>query len=380
MFALRADRLFDGNDMVENPIVTIDGSKVVSVGRAAPTDVGVDDLGDVTLMPGLIDCHQHLCFDGSGPLDEQVATVSDDELADRVRANARRALRAGITTIRDLGDRDFVTLAVRGEPGVPTILASGPPLTARGGHCWFLGGECDDGDALADAIHERKRRGCDVVKVMVTGGALTPTFPMWASQFTAEEMTRAVATAHSVGLPVAAHCHGIEGTAMAIAAGVDTIEHCTFFTPAGRSEPDEALMDTIVAAGITVSATLGRLPNHVGPPVIEANLATVVDAVGAIRSRGGRIVVGTDAGISLGKPHDVLPFAADELAHIGVTGVELLTTLTSTAAHACGVGDRKGQLTPGFDADIIAIAGDPAQQAEALQAIRAVWHRGVRVA
>jgi len=81
MFALRADRLFDGNDMVENPVVTIDGSKVVSVGRAAPTDVAVDDLGDVTLMPGLIDCHQHLCFDGSGPLDEQVATASDDELA-----------------------------------------------------------------------------------------------------------------------------------------------------------------------------------------------------------------------------------------------------------------------------------------------------------
>lgn len=140
-----------------------------------PSDVVVEDLGDATLMPGLIDCHQHLCFDGRGSLEEQVVGVSDAELLTRARANAVRALRAGITTIRDLGDRGYVTLALRSDPELPTILASGPPLTAPGGHCWFLGGECADRDSILAAVQERKDRGCDVVKIMVTGGALTPT-------------------------------------------------------------------------------------------------------------------------------------------------------------------------------------------------------------
>ena len=183
MQALRALRLFDGVASVPEPIVIFDQGSIVSVGSAAPPGAEVIDLGDVTLLPGLIDTHQHLCFDGNGTLEEQVTDISDDDLRRRARDNAKKALRAGITTIRDLGDRNFVTVDLRDDLELPTILASGPPLTADGGHCWFLGGCCSDASALIDAVHERKRRGCDVVKIMVTGGALTPTFPMWESQF-----------------------------------------------------------------------------------------------------------------------------------------------------------------------------------------------------
>ena len=102
------------------------------------------DLGDVTVLPGLIDTHQHLCFDGNGTLQEQVEGRSDAELQRRAYANAKGALQAGITTIRDLGDRNFVTLDLRADPDLPTILAAGPPLTADGGHCWYLGGGCRD--------------------------------------------------------------------------------------------------------------------------------------------------------------------------------------------------------------------------------------------
>ena len=378
-FALRAARVFDGHALVSDPVVVIDGEKIVSVGSAPPTGIDVTDLGEVTLLPGLVDTHQHLVFNCVGTLEEQVAGVSDADLEARARDNARRALRAGITTIRDLGDRNFVTLALRGDPTLPTILAAGPPLTPEGGHCWFLGGCCTGSDGLVAAVEERKRRGCDVVKIMVTGGALTPTYPMWASQFTAAEVQLVVDTAHAAGLPVAAHCHGAEGTAHAVAAGVDTIEHCTYFTNSGGSQPDDELIAAIAASGITVSATLGRLEHEAPPPIIAANMATVRQAHADVRARGGTIAAGTDAGVGPPKPHDVLPRAVTDLVAIGMTLPEALTTLTAVGAETVGLGDRKGRLFADYDADILAVAGDPLHVPEALLDVRGVWRAGTRI-
>lgn len=374
--ALRAAQAFDGHRLIADPVVVIDGATIVAVGNAVPPGSEVLDLGDVTLLPGLVDAHQHLVFDGSGSLEEQIVDRTDDELRDRARTNARRALQAGITTIRDLGDRSFITLELRGDPALPTILAAGPPLTVDGGHCWFLGGSCRDTDALVAAVHERKRRGCDIVKIMVTGGALTPTLPMWVSQFSADHVVAVVRTAHAVGLPVAAHCHGIEGTTLALDAGVDTIEHCTFFTENGCSEPDDTLIDRIAASGTPVSATWGRDPAHPPSPLVEANRPAVLSAMRRLQARGGTVVVGTDAGINAGKPHDVLPYAARDLAAIGLDAAQVLTTLTATAAMVCGVAHRKGRLAAGYDADIIAVDGDPLTKLDALFDVRRVWRGG----
>lgn len=377
--ALRAAQVFDGHRLVADPVVVIDGRKIVGVGTEPSHVAETVDLGEVTLVPGLVDAHQHLVFDGSGSLEEQVADRSDDELRERARRNARRALRAGITTIRDLGDRNFVTLDLRDDPALPTILAAGPPITADAGHCWFLGGCCGDADALIAAVHERKGRGCDTVKIMVTGGALTPTFPMWTSQFTADQVAIVVATAHDLGLPVAAHCHGIEGTANALDAGVDTIEHCTFFTTNGRSEPDDDLIDRIAASGTPVSATWGRLPAFEPSPIVTANRPVVDGAMRQLHARGATVVVGTDSGINPGKPHDVLPHAARELTDMGLDAPAVLTTLTATAAEVCGVGHRKGRLAPGYHADLLAVGGDPLTDPTALFDVRGVWCRGQRI-
>ncbi|MGH9275894.1 MAG: amidohydrolase family protein, partial [Acidimicrobiales bacterium] len=311
---------------------------------------------------------------------EQVTGVTDDALLERARASAQQALRAGITTIRDLGDRAYLTLRLRHDPDLPTILCAGPPITRVGGHCHYLRGEADGEAALVAAVRDRHDHQCDVVKIMATGGAGTPTFPMWKSQFTTVELRAVVDEAHALGMPVASHCHGVAGIEQSVEVGVDSIEHCTFFTEAGRSEPDEDLMGRIAASGVCVSATLGFLPGApLTNPVMVANRETVVAARRRLHDLGATIVAGTDAGITPAKPHDVLPHALRDLVGVGMSHLEGLRALTSGAAAACHVGDRKGRLARGWDADLFAVAGDPTVDSDALLAPVAVWRGGRRL-
>ena len=159
MMAVRAARLFDGMNAIDPPILLMDGPVIVDVGVSPPADATLVELDDCTVVPGLIDCHQHLCFDGAGTLEEQVTGIDDGDLAIRAREAARRALLGGVTTLRDLGDRGFVTLPLRSDPALPTILTAGPPITTKGGHCWYLGGECTGDGELLGAVRARVDRG-----------------------------------------------------------------------------------------------------------------------------------------------------------------------------------------------------------------------------
>ena len=385
MQALRGARIFDGEGFLSGPSPTLliaDDGRIEAVGATIPDGVETIELPGATLLPGLVDTHQHLCFDGQGTLEEQVTGVDDDALRERARRAARSALVAGVTTLRDLGDRRYLTLALRGDDALPTILSAGPPITREGGHCWYLGGECAADEAsLRAAVRERAERGCDAVKVMVTGGALTPSFPMWESQFSTDDLRHVVDEAHALGLPVAAHCHGIPGIESALAARVDSIEHCTFFTSEGRSVPDLDLIDRLAASGIALSMTLGRRRDvgSTAPPMIADNLAAITQALGRMVEAGAVVCFGTDAGISPSKLHDVLPHALGEFVEfIGAADVAL-QGMTSVAADVVGLGDRKGRLRSGFDADVLAVEGDPRVDPEALTRPLGVWKGGVRV-
>jgi imidazolonepropionase-like amidohydrolase len=330
------------------------------------------------VLPGFVDCHQHLCFDGAGTLDEQVSSVDDEELTVRARASARTALLGGVTTLRDLGDRSFVTLGLRGDSDLPTILAAGPPITQPLGHCWYLGGECAGADELLAAVRERAERGCDVVKMMVTGGAMTPTFPLWKAQFAEEDVRLVVDEAHRLGLPVAAHAHGVEGIRIAVDVGVDTIEHCTFMTEEMVSAAPPELLDDLAASGTAVSATLGRLPGAKYPPVWDEASRRAREADGYVHRAGGSVVVGSDAGINVWKPHDVMPYAYAPLVEMGMTVVEALRAMTAGGADAIGAAG-KGRLAAGMDADLVAVRGDPAADPEAITRIERVWRAGTSV-
>jgi imidazolonepropionase-like amidohydrolase len=378
VLALRGTQLFDGDRLVSPATVLVDDGVIVAAGVVPPETVATVELGDVTLLPGLIDCHQHLCFDGDGTLEEQVSGVDDESLVLRARSAAEQALQAGVTTLRDLGDRGYVTLGLRADQSLPTILASGPPLTRDGGHCWFLGGTCTRGADLRRAVEHRHERGCDVVKVMATGGWGTPTYPMSEAQFSLDELRVVVDEAHGRGLPVAAHCHASVGVEWALDAGADTIEHCTFYSRNGRPEPDEALLARLASSDVVIAPTLGRLPDPPLPPEMAANRPVLIGAWRRLHQLGATLVPGTDAGVSPAKPHDVLAHAFSDLTECGMSPREALSALTVVAARACGVAERKGRLAPGFDADIIAVVGNPLQDPHALTSVSGVWRAGNR--
>jgi imidazolonepropionase-like amidohydrolase len=176
---------------------------------------------------------------------------------------ARSLLQPGVTTTRDLGDLGGLAARLRDEINAarqygPRILASTVPLTIPGGHCHFLGGEVDGEDEIRAMVRRNACRGADWMKLMASGGQFTPTGPaMWESQFSPAELCAAVDEAHRLGLPVAAHAHGTDGIAAAVAAGVDTIEHCTWFAEGFRSDPREDIATQIVARGISVCIGLG---------------------------------------------------------------------------------------------------------------------------
>ncbi|MGH9022696.1 MAG: amidohydrolase family protein, partial [Acidimicrobiia bacterium] len=242
---VRADRLWDGDRLWRHAAVVVEGESIAAVemGRVelspGPSpDMEVIDLADVTLIPGLVDAHQHLCFDPFGDRIARIEHDDDETLFDCVRRAGATALRAGITTVRDLGDRGYLALRLRelsgAEPQLgPTVVASGPPITPTRGHCWFLGGEADGPLEVRAAVAERAANGVDVVKIMATGGLMTPGSGLHKPQYEAATLAVATRTAHAHGLPITAHAHGPQGIADAVEAGVDGIEHATFLTEDG---------------------------------------------------------------------------------------------------------------------------------------------------
>jgi imidazolonepropionase-like amidohydrolase len=206
-----------------------------------------------------------------------------------------------VTTARDLGARAFLDVTVRdaiasGMACGPRLITAGRPITVTGGHCWFMGGECDTVDDVRTMVRLHHKMGVDAIKVMSTGGFMTTGSAPWHARFTFEQLGAAVEEAHRLGKRVAAHAHGYEGIRRAVEAGVDTIEHCSFAHPDGHHGVEPQL------------AWLGMPLDE----VLHAATACAASALG-VGNVTGRLAAGMDADVIAvhGDPRTDLSALAD---------------------------------------------------------------------
>ncbi|WP_439663607.1 amidohydrolase family protein [Lentzea sp. HUAS TT2] len=376
MLALRAGRAFDGERSIAGPVTVItENGTIKAVEQGHPDVAGAEivDLGTATVLPGLIDTHVHLGADSENGALDRLPEFTTEHLDAVIKDSLDRHLRAGVTTVRDLGDRQWSVLEQRSKHR-QRILASGPPLTSPRGHCWSMGGETSGDDALRRAVRERAERQADVVKIMASGGFATPGTAVDDCQFTEQELRVVVEEAHSHGLPVTAHAHSLSAIQRAVAAGVDGIEHCSCLTDRGMRMPVE-LMDAMAEADIAVCHTLGNTQDP-PPHIVEAfdragmSIPAKLDIVGRMHDHGVRAVSGTDGGIGAGKPHGITAHALGHMIEAGIPNAVVLAGATSLAARTLNV--SKGALKPGWDADIIAVQGDPMRDITALHHVTTV--------
>ncbi len=387
---LKAARLFDGrSEALQAPgVVVIRGDRIEAVGPAAAIPAGAEviDLGDATLLPGLIDAHTHLSFemtDNWPQMELDGLKKPIPQLALEATAFVRRTLEAGVTTVRDVGSWEQIDVGLRnaiaqGAIQGPRMLVAVNGIGATGGHCDVTGyrpgalgrdsadGVADGPDAVRAMVRRQVKLGADVIKICASGGVLSEGDAVDSPQMTEAEMAAVVDEAHALGKKVAAHCHGATAAKRAVRAGVDSIEHGTFLD-------DEALL-LMKAKGTTLVPTLytvvstKRLADG-GAPASVVEKARRADAAIERTFRravqlGVRIGFGTDAAVF---PHGQNARELAQMVAWGMRPVDALRAATGSNAELLGVAETTGTLAPGRAADVIAAPGDPTRGIEAME-------------
>jgi imidazolonepropionase-like amidohydrolase len=378
---LTAPRVLTGDQAVADGAVVIGDRTVSWAGPAAALpgehrELPRSDYPGSTILPGLIDSHVHLGFDGGPNPAARMRGSTDEQLLVLMLHSARQLLGVGVTTARDLGARSYLDVVVRdaiaeGLARGPRMVVATRPVTVTGGHCWFMGGEADSEDDLRRIVRTHHKHGADLIKVMATGGFMTAGSAPWYAQFTAAQLAVIVDEARRVDKPVAAHVHGIEGIRRAVDAGVTTLEHCSFVTETNERRFDAALAARIAEREIFVCPTV----NANAPYIAELTGIRVGEHAKALHEAGVRIIAGTDAGVD-NNPHHQYAGALEYLVTLGFRPEQVLAMATTEAAAALGVGAVTGRLAPGYDADLIVVDGDPRADIAVLSRLQRVIARG----
>ena len=398
-----ADRLFDGTGSatVARPILHIAEGCIETIARSGPPtpSPGLEpvapaperfDFPGCTILPGLIDTHVHLvmaALETNVAIIEQVGRESPEQLRARAEANARAALHAGLTTIRDCGGKgriiqDLRDAIHRGEVEGPDILSCGMPITTRTGHCHWLGLTADTLDEVRQAAERMLAEQADFLKVMATGGNMTPSSDPMRAQYDPEALTLIADLGRRAGKHSAAHVLSRSALPAVVAARYRTIEHCDWRVEEWHYEFDPELARRMVDqeqyVGLTMSATTRRkflpeIARDTSPPVRR------LDARFACERRlldfGVRFTLHSDAGVRM-TPIDTFAVGLRTAeAELGLSPHEILQAVTRTAATALGLSDR-GTVTAGKRADLVVVEGDPLRDLACLGRVRAVMKGG----
>jgi imidazolonepropionase-like amidohydrolase len=371
-------QVIDGRGKAYTGYVIVDQDKIAEVGPGAPPALGESivrkDLTSKSILPGLIDCHVHLRSDGLADPRAQQAGDTDAVALLRSARNARRTLDCGVTTIRDCGSRAGIDFALRtasqqGLCPTPRLVLSGLIVCMTGGHGWQLGHEADGPDAVRRAARTQIKAGADNVKLIASGGILSPGSEIGAPQFTVEEMRAAVEEAQAAGKISCAHAHGATAIKNAVKAGVDSIEH-------GYLLDDEGI-ELMLERGtylVATSAAVRNVVKHgtgagVRPDVVRKAQSAIEQHVASFKKAhkaGVKLAMGTDTGV----PYTQHGNNLDEVVYLvemGLTPMEALSVTTIHAAKLLKMDDRIGSLEAGKLADFVVVDGDPLADISILQ-------------
>jgi imidazolonepropionase-like amidohydrolase len=398
--AVRCGKLLDvrSGKMLTNQLVTFDAhGTITAVGLATAASQGggssTIDLSDATCLPGLIDVHTHLTGDPSGS-GYQALGISVPRQAITGAKNARLTVRAGFTTVRNVGAGAYTDVALRdgidaGEIEGPHMLVSGPPLGITGGHCddnllpfeyhHVAEGVADGPWAVRAKVRETVKYGADVIKVCASGGVLSKGDQPGTAQYTFEELEAIVQEAHKLGRKVAAHAHGTQSIKDAIRAGIDSVEHSSLIDDEGialAKQHGTYLVfdiyndDFILQEG----AKAGMLPESIEKEKKIGRLQR--ENFRRAFQAGAKIAFGTDAGVY---PHGDNAKQFAKMVEFGMKPLDAIQAATIRAADLIGWSGKVGSLEPEHYADIIAVSGDPLSDVRVLESVKFVMKDGAVV-
>lgn len=392
--AIKAAHMVDvrNGTLIDNAVVLIGGERITAAGSklAIPADAKVIDLGNKTLLPGLIDTHTHIT---ARPEDAGYGIIAKSipRMALQGARHALITLHAGFTTIRDVGADGYADIALRdaindGDVPGPRIAASGPALGITGGHCddtmhapEYKSTALGVADGVDEALKVTRRNikyGSDVIKICATGGVLSFGDDPRTSQYTLDELKAIIGDAHRLGRKSAAHAHGGDGIKLAVLAGVDSIEHGSYIDDEGiklMKEHKTYLVPTLYLGDwLLENAEAIKLPK----PLLEKAKVVLPQArinIGKAIKAGVPVAFGTDAAVY---PHGLNAREFAVLVKLGMTPAQAIRTATVNAADLLGWSDKVGSIEAGKYADLIAVEGEPLKDVRALEQVQWVMKGG----
>jgi imidazolonepropionase-like amidohydrolase len=389
---IKAGRVLCGEQLeaIDEAWLLIQDGRIEGVFRSAPSPDGAEvlDYGDKIVMPGLIDTHLHLQF--SPQADHETGRLAYERdrrlgwLPLRAVTNARAALAAGVTTVRDCSS-DLSLLAVRDSFAKtrmgPQIIAAGPPITTTAGHCSWIGQVADSALEVRKAVRALVEAGVDFVKIMASGGNMTAGSNPLQPQYTLDEIGIAVTEAHRLGRRVVAHALNTESIRRCVVADVDCIDHCSWLQADGSIRYDEGIGRSLVAAGTQAGAT--------GSGILRAlldcgragedELRRSLDGHRKLRELGGTVGIHSDAGVRL-THFDRFDLSLKVLmVGLGLCPDEALQTATIVGAQIVGLASEIGTIDTGKRADLLVLRSDPRAAIENIREVAAVLRDGVTV-
>jgi imidazolonepropionase-like amidohydrolase len=361
-----------GNTVLPECSILVESGMIREIGRelTAPTDARVVDLRGETLLPGLFNCHVHICFDAGANPDR---TLPDAAFTIRALDNLKTLLDSGVTYIRDAGSPNHIDAVIhdaqlKGQILSPGMQTAGKCICMTGGHGHTSGREADGPDDCRKAAREQLKAGANWIKLMATGGVMTKGVEPGSAQLTEEELSAAIEEAHKAGAKTFTHAQGMEGIKNALRAGIDSVEHGFYMDDwcfSFMKEHDVFYVPTLAAPyWIKQYGTKAGIAEYVVKKV-EQTIDAHMDTFRRAHKAGVKIALGTDAGTPF-NTFDKTAFECVLMTECGMTPMEAIRCGTSRAAELLGVSDTHGSVTVGKRADFAVFDQNPLDNIKAL--------------